>query len=175
MKKIAVLACSIVMMLCLAGCGSAGSSQPQAMQDVELPGLQAEVPADWSVNTGSYNDDTRGYFQYVSPDESQATVFYYEKLQGAPMTVDELLESDKQNAIESYAATDYTVKEVGQYDLGGATAVAYEIGYKCNENSESERMDSTKAYIVTDGSIYTIDTIGDKGTFDSVMETVQLQ
>lgn len=145
------------------------------MQDVELPGLQAKAPADWSVNTGSYNDDARGYFQYVSPDESQATVFYYEQLQGAPMTIDELLESDKQNAIESYAATDYTVKEVGQYDLGGTTAVAYEIGYRCNENSESERMDFTKAYIVTDRSIYTIDTIGNKGTFDSVMETVQLQ
>ncbi|MEI3377463.1 MAG: hypothetical protein V8R08_06530 [Coriobacteriales bacterium] len=175
MKKVVILACSFVMMLCLAGCGSSNSSQPQAMQDVEVPGLQAKVPADWTVNLGSYNDDARGYFQYVSPDESQSTLFYYEQLQGAPMTIDELLETDKQSAIDSYAATDYSCKEIGRYDLGGTTAVAYEIGYKCNENSEAERMDTIKAYAVTDGSIYTIETIGDKAIFDGVMETVQLQ
>ena len=171
MKRIAVAVCTVAMMLCLVGCGAAQSSPSQALQDVQMPGFQAKVPADWTVNTGSYNDDAHGHFQYVSPDESQATVFYYEQLQGTPMTVDELRQIDEQDAIETFAATDYSSTEMGQYDIGGMTV----IGYKCNDGGEAERMDMTKAYIVTDETIYTIETIGDKSTFDSVMESIQLQ
>lgn len=175
MKRIAVAVCVACMILCLAGCGAAQSSPSQSSQDIEVSGLQAKVPADWIVNTGSYNDDTHGHFQYVSPDESQATLFYFEQLEGAPMTVEELREIDRQDAIETFAATDYSSTEIGQYDIGGMIVTGYEIGYKCNDGGEAERMDMTKAYIVTDETIYTIETIGDKSTFDSVMESIQLQ